>query len=655
MIGILPLFPAANLDAQPYGYEDTTEEFGRIVTFEEFTTELDFRVEYEEDEETTYKRVGQNKRGEQTSTFEQERLNFEERVTLDGKGYSLHPNLMTFRFRTTLGFRQEDERGDFSEDEDETFHENNIELGFFRTKPFNFTLFSSIYSTSIDREFFESIDVDTQLYGGVFHYQHERFPMRLELETQKREEDSQDFERDRTEKTLEYEVTHELDDILRSSLRYIYKKIDERVPTDQTIKTHDVSLDSSLEYNNVRLTSGISYNTTSERIDTKHFQLFENMYIDHSDTLTSLFNYNFNYFNTDDFTSRRHYIDMGLRHSLYDSLETELRWRISHTKTSDSKEFYYGPKFDIVYRKNVPGGRFTAGYNVFYRRTDSETDEGVQSVFGERIILSDEGQTFFGNPNVILSTVIVRDEAGVRLTEGTDYRLIPRGSLVEIKRIDLPNNTLVQVDYRYEIPDELDYDSVISNVLLRYDIGEFLSFYYNYNSTIHHIDTDLSKFEGVSPLQEEKVSAYGADLRWRWFDVETEYEDDRSDLVPFTAFRVRSSFKIQPLSFMIFTLTGNHAKTRFKDDRREVRLNTAEASLSFRLSQYLDAELRGGYFDEEGDDIDDTIWKVTADLTSRFRSIEMRLETEYLDREEITEDREEFKIKFKLVRYFEIL
>jgi hypothetical protein len=292
---------------------------------------------------------------------------------------------------------------------------------------------------------------------------------------------------------------------------------------------------------------------------------------------------------------------------------------------------------------------------VFYRKTDSDFEQGIQRVFGERIILADEEITYLANINVVLDSVIVRDESGLILIPNMDYSLSVHGALVEIKREDLPNNTAVLVDYEYEVPKELDYDSLITGVSLRYDFRQFFALYYNYSSTDHNIHTDLSKFDSVSPLQEEKVSLYGSEFKWRWFDLDAEYEDDSSDLVPFKGWRVRGNFKLYPADSIAFNLNGSHSKIRYQEEKRDVTFNHIEASLNYRFSNLLEAEFRAGYFKEYGDDTDDRVIKFNADVTSRFREIELQLETEYMNRDEITEDRDELTIRFKFVRYFHLI
>lgn len=633
-----------NQYAFPQNESFEEEEPIRAFTLRELSGALEFRFEYEEDQE---KGIGR--------TFELRRDRFEERLNLRSRGSIYHPNLLEFRLGASLGLRQEQFWGDFEDKEKAILHEYDLNLNFLRQKPYNFNLFANRSSTTISRLFFETIKVDTDFYGGIFHYQNELFPATLLLQSQNTKEDSRDFRRDRTEKTAELRISNKLEDILRSEFRYVYKDLIEKIPSTQETPIHNISLSNALDYMNVHGASNISFLKTYGAFPTDTLQVIENFYIEHSKTFRTLYNYNFNYFASDYFHSIANKGDIGFQHKLYKSLETEVRGEVSLTESTDFRELYYGPRFSLHYRKIVPGGFFSAGYNFIYRRGDRKAEAGIIKVFGERIVLTDAQRTFLANPNLILSSVVVRDAFGVILTLNVDYRLIQVGNLTEIQRVGLPDGTLVIVDYDYLFPRSLEYYTLSNGVSLRYDYRQLLSFSYNYINTRQKEISDLNIQRTISPLTDTEKSLYGVELRWRWFNIVIEYEDDNSDLIPFEAWRLRGSFIISPTDFSIFTLTGNHTQTKYEKDRRMVTINSADTLLNLRLNSFLEATLGVGYLKEKGRDIDTRALKFKGDLRSRFRSIELKLQSEYLRRQEIGRERNEFLIKFKFIRYFNIL
>ncbi len=627
-------------------YSETTEEEVRPFRLQELNGALDFRFEYEDDQEEALK---------------QKRSRFEERLDLNTQGSIYHPNLLEFNIGTSFGLGQEWYRGDFNDHINTYPYEYDINLNFLKLKPYSFNLFANRMSSTNSRQFFEPIKVDNDLYGGEFHFQNKLFPMTLRLQSQNTKEDSQDFKRDRTEESADLTISNQLGDFLRSDFRYRYQDVIEKNPflsqealSEQEIISHDLSLNSRLDYDKIHGNSNFSYFKTSGLLKTDQLRVNENLYIDHSNSFMTLYNYNFSRYSTENFMSNMNQGSIGFRHKLYESLITEVRGEASLTNGTDFKEFFYGPSVSLAYRKNVPGGIFSTGYNFFYHRTDREAGAGVINIFGERIVLTDTQRTFLANPDIILSSVIVRDTFGAILTLNVDYRLIASGNLTEIQRVGLPDNTSVVVDYEFSSPRSFKYDTLSNGINLRYDFKQLFSLYYNYFDTTYKEISKTSVPTATSPLNNIRRSLYGAELRWRWFNVGTEYEDDNSDLNPFKALRFRGNFTISPTDYSHFGINASHSRTDYEKERNTLMIDSVETFLRYRLNSYLEASLSPGYLRERGSDTDIRAFRFKGDLRSQFRSIELKLESEYLNRREMTQNRNEFIVRFNLIRRFNI-
>ena len=61
-----------------------------------------------------------------------------------------------------------------------------------------------------------------------------------------------------------------------------------------------------------------------------------------------------------------------------------------------------------------------------------------------------------------------------------------------------------------------------------------------------------------------------------------------------------------------------------------------------------------GYISEDGEDIDDEGWRVSCDVRSRFRSVELEFKADYYDWDRIGEERENLLLEFRIIRYFDI-
>lgn len=628
-------------EAQPIYHRE--EEDIRLFAIRALSGNLEFRFEYEDNRE---KGGG--------ILFERTEARFEERLGLKTRGSVYHPNLLEFSLDTSLGLRQQIFSGDLDGQEHTFPYEYQIHLNFLREKPYGFNLFALRSSNPIGRTFFETIDMESDSYGGTFRYQNKIFPMTLLLLNQSTKEDSLEYKRNRTERTVDFRVSNKLKDILESDFRYIYKDLIEETPSRHEITSHDLSFNNRLGDGNFRGISNVSYLKTLGDFKTDQLRVVENFQMDHSKSLTSLYHYSFFHFSTVDFRSNLNQGYIGFRHKLYESLVTEVRGEVSLTDATEFEELFYGSNLSFSYRKKVPGGVLSAGYNLLYRRTDREAEEGVVKIFGERIVLSDSQRTFLANPNVILGSIVVRDSLGVLLTLNVDYRLISVGNLTEIQRVALLDNTPVLVDYEFSFPRSLKYDTLTHGVNLRYDFGRLISLYYNY---FNSRQKDISNRHGSGPssaLYDTNRSLYGAELKWRWFQVAGEYEDDRSELNPFTTIRIRGHFSISPFDHSSLNLSATCSQTEYEKDRRSMITNRADGLFHLRLNSFLEALLGVGYLREKGRDMDTRAWKWKGELISKFRSIELKLQSEYLRRREISQDRDEMIIKLYLIRHFHI-
>ena len=453
-------------------------------------------------------------------------------------------------------------------------------------------------------------------------------------------------------------------DIIKSDFRYTYDKTNDRVVDNFENIRNDVMLVNVIDYQNVHGTSTIfNFNTSGDR-DTNQFQIIQNFYADHSDTFRTLYNFNYTRYNNDTFsddkfTSNLYQGSFGFLHRLYQSLDTELKGEFSVIDEDDFEEYYYGPRLDLDYRKIVPGGRFSAGWGFLYRVTDREveyslTEENTRRIVGENVTLTDGVRNFLKNANAIATSIVVRDAQRRELVENVDYRVVQTGNLIEIRRIGLPNNTPLHVDYEYGISPDITYTTLGNTLYLRYDLKQFFTLYYKFYNTDYHITDGYVRGDRANFLADEKSNLYGAEVKWRWFFFNAEYEDDTSDLIPFDAIRFNGRFQFNPTKYSLFSINADHTDTDYKEQRGDLTYDSVYANFTAQVG-VVNTDMEVAYIQEDGEDIDDSGWRVSWDVRSRFRSVELELKADYYDWDKIGEKRENLRVEFKVIRYFDIL
>jgi hypothetical protein len=394
--------------------------------------------------------------------------------------------------------------------------------------------------------------------------------------------------------------------------------------------------------------------------------IMENVEVTHSDTLQTFYNYNYSRYDTGggDFTSNINYGQLGLRHQLYESLRTRLSAEVSHTDDDSYRELYYQPNLSLAYTKKVPFGRFSAVYDSFWRKTESEskssaTGADIRRVFSEPHVLQSSSWTSLDNINVDNGTVVVWDEGRTTIYDvGIDYELRQNGIRTEIRSLNtprLPDNSNVLVDYSYLGSPDLDYDTVGQLIDLRYDLTEFVSLFYNHTSVKQkNIEGETSSFIAGS-LTDTKRQSYGAELRWKWFDFFTEWEKDSSDVTPYKAWRLRGDFSISPTRASSLTLSANRSTIRYQDERGTEEFTSTRVSFDTAIARNINAAVNIEFVKDDGFYYDEELWKYSFDLNSRFRLLDFEVKGVYVDRQETYQDREVLRLEFRVIRHFSIL
>ncbi len=582
---------------------------------------------------------------------------FEEKLNLYGRASVYHPNFIDLDFDTTLGISQTRYSGDFSKTDQDSIDEYDISAYLLKEKPLNARFFTTRQNYEVDREFLEAMDVQLETYGGEVRYLGDGYNLNLLVQSLDTKEDSSEYYRKRSEDTAELRFETIGDRLIETDFRYTRRMTTDDYNISTDLDYDDLVLTNTLNYGNISGRSYISYYRISEDFESDTLMIIENFDVTHSDTLQTFYNYNFNLYDSGrgDFTSNINFGKVGLRHQLYESLRTTLSAELSHTDDDNYRELYYGPNLSLAYTKEVPLGRFSAGYDVFWRRTESDT-KGNRHV-SELYVLQDSTWVPLKNTNVILESVVVRRESGSLLTEGTDYELRQSGSLTEIRRdlSLLPNPTTVRVDYDYRVSPYLDYDTVGQMVDLRYDLTEFVSLFYNHATVDQrNIKEDLSEPIGGS-LNDTKRRSFGSEMRWRWFDFLTEWEKDSSDINPYKARRVKSNFSIRTTRASVLSLSAGRSVIDYEDERGTEKFTNARVSLNTAVSQYMNADVRIEFFKDDGYDSDEELWKYSFDLNYRFRLLEFEFKGSYIDRQETFQDREFLRMEFRIIRHFSIL
>lgn len=621
---------------------------------------LDFGFLYEDDKD--YSEGGGRQR---------KHSRFEESLNLFGRASVYHPNLLEIEFDTKLGFYQSSYTGDNSRSEQGSPNEYDVRISLLKEKPLNARLFASQQDYDISRQFLDSLNVQQESSGAHVNYFGGSYALYFKMQTLESEEDASDYRRERSEDSANFGFQTFTGGALETDFKFDHREITDRSIPGRSLPDastgipsrndyDDIVLTNTLHYGNIRGTSNISYYKISGDFESDTLLVTENLGINHSDTLQTFLNYNFSKYESGEsgFTSITNNGIIGVHHQLYESLRTKLSLELNRTDDDDYLEEYYEPKLNLAYNKKVPFGQFFAVYNTYWRRTTSESnnsEEDGRQVVNEPHVLITGVTTYLDNTYVILESVVVRDENGILLVEDVDYELIQSGILTEIRRVNLPNGSRVLVDYRYLAPSDLEYDTVGNVLDLRYDLTAFVSLFYNNFSSVNKNVTGDSSDLTSGTLADRKRETYGVELRWKWFDFTTQYEDDSSDINPYEAWRAFGNFRTNVNNFSFLTISANRSEVDYEDERGTEEFNSAFAALNTVFTHNINAQFSLEYLRDDGYSRDEEMWKFNFDLFARFRQLDLEFTGEYFDRQESKSGREELRLELRIIRHFSVL
>ncbi len=286
----------------------------------------------------------------------------------------------------------------------------------------------------------------------------------------------------------------------------------------------------------------------------------------------------------------------GLRssatHQLYKSLHTTLTYY--HNETRELLYNQYNNKFeaDVRYNKNIPYGKLSMAYNFTKDYQNVTTPSTNLSIFREEHKLIDGQIILLQNPNVVLTSVVVRDSTNNFVyTENLDYILINQGGgYVEIQRVfgnphNLRNYATVHIDYVYEHSGEYKYigenNSFFASVLL------FKNIWTTYYNVSRQRFSNMSSAETI-PLNYFTQQTIGTKVDFHFIKAGVEYQYVTSNLMPYNATKGFISANKMYRNFY-FTLTGNAAETRMPNQLANRQDYDASANISYNIFRNVNA------------------------------------------------------------------
>jgi hypothetical protein len=565
--------------------------------------ELELVAERRTDEQGT----SDNKRKSTTTVFE-------ERVRLKTEGNIYHPDFLFYSAAVGLGLAQQR----LSSDEEsgrhgETLDDYSILAQLLQGKPYPTTFHAGKSEELISRQFLGTLRTERQSRGASLSLQSKDWPMTFQYNASETGQDglsslARDFFQ-RDDERFRYSVAHDFGELSHIGFDFDWTDVSQRslgalieTETDRYTMLHDLTLGSDDQY---RLDSFFNYVDQSGSFDFEYLQWEERLRLQHSaDFLT---NYELRYTDSkrEEFRNTETRGQAGFEHRLYESLVTTANIFTSKTDLDAQGDLTQdGGTLAFSYRKNNPWGTLLSTYTASLTESEQSGGAGIGVVIDESHIAADLVPVELGRVNIDVSTIRVKDGAGLLFQQGEDYTITERNGRIWLNTITVggaipPNFTEGQqffVDYNFFVEPERQEDTLRQNFTVRERFENGLSLYYTHRRQDESVSSSTTD---ITP-DEFSINTVGTDYANKGLFLQAEYSEEDSTQIPSTSTKLqgRYSWSINRDTSASVRVT-NHWLDFGEPDERDVVLFKSGAEIFSRLTEEFSVSARADYRNED--------------------------------------------------------
>ncbi len=465
----------------------------------------------------------------------------EERIGLDLRGFSYHPNLVDFSLGVVLGSLQHEYAEDrnassIQGDDIGIIAEFELSADILRHKPYPGRLYVKHDQTTQSRAFRSSLQTNRDIQSISWRLEDSTHPLHARFEHRRFDyEPLDDSDPGGFTETTSATVggSYRFDNDHQIRLEYEHLVLEEQ-PSGLDYASNEIILIHSLKWNTSnRLESRVEYLDQFGNYDIQRVRARSDLRIAIVDDLTGRLTAEYRdqerslLVGTTTVSDQTFDVSAGLMHKLFESLVTNLDgYYRTQQLNDDSGADEYGGRFDINYRKKNALGRLRINYTFAYDVDSRRSASGLPiDVFDEAHTFPPDERFLLDNRRVVLSSIVITDSTNATIyVEGLDYTVRTLGDEVEIERLlggtILPGQTVL-VDYRYDLGGRFTLRSVAHNVGIsqEFDFGLTLGYLYR--------TQDQQLTEGTvldAAFESYDAHTFRASFRWGNLRARARYE-----------------------------------------------------------------------------------------------------------------------------------
>jgi len=583
---------------------------------------------------------------------------------LNTSSYILNPGVMTLDIGGEYNpeIRRDDQLIIPDRTEARTLKRLEGGVTFFRNKPISLRASAKYTEGFTNRENITNIKTNAFNLGGYLNWSNRFVPLKMTYDQGNWEQIETETGRNYTTFNKRLQTTLSKSFSARDKNKFIYFHRDYQRINALSYETRNISDNFNLN-NSIYLDNNQKYYlrsliTGTDQTGTDAFRRIlvnENLSFDLPKNLDLIGNYTFSNNIRESQSIKQQNVRAMLRHQLYESLTSSLIYEFNRT----TQTYYYERRnkfgINLRYEKKIPGsGRLLISGELNKQPLNHQSESLFLQILDEEHLLRDGELELLDKPNVLISSVLVKDPTGtIIFQEYLDYVLIEQNVYVEIQRVaggQIPNNSAVLVDYT--VAQEGSYEYHVNYMRIHASLMVFNRLVEVYYTRAQQDYSNQVNTEDVT-LNYLTQNIYGTKLGYKFASLGMEYEDYFSSITPFTLWRYYFQLHGNVKGKFLYSLNGNYRDYHMLYNDTYQTYADVMGNLAYSISPATRLSLEMGYRKQIGEGIDLDLYTSRLECNLNYRKLFLKAGVEVYRRIRLGEHLDYYNVYVKLVRTFD--
>jgi len=413
-----------------------------------------------------------------------------------------------------------------------------------------------------------------------------------------------------------------------------------------TIENRVASLDTRVLFGSTReytFTNILSYNTLSYvrpdfTLERQDFRFGPDLRWQHSETLTSFYNYNLYKSSESTFDTTNQSARVGLMHRDADRLSVSADVHGEDNRITGLTLRAYGAGLQAYYTRPLTNAVLRISAGATYDQRDREAVAALINVIGERITLVDGIPVTLAQDFIDISTIRVFNLGRTQEYTLTDYRIIVIGTRTQIQRLATGNildGQEVLVDYAFQTGGTAGYNVLDQNYQVSLTLYRYYTAYVRYHDASYHLTSGVPTL----PFNAQRNTLYGLRVDqplWQGYLLggEVMFENEEEVYAPYRRRTYDAYLQLPALARVSARLSGRRIIAEYLNSPEDVNLAGWAVQLRSDPWAYTSLSAEAAYEEDTGGTLARAIWRDTLSLEWRIRQLAVRGDAQYTREEQ---------------------